>query len=230
MKLYKNQSANYPCYFVRTGQLNAEPFESGESLSTGYMIELCSEEWQCRKVKCYDSFLNSNFDCIAEKEESESDFIKSAFINLVLSLISDSKREKKEEGLKSAQSCILTWLSCYPAKLPQLKRIIIPEDFSTSLYQEVASIMYRQIEQGKMNLNELLKNFVEDENQYQEVVKIFANKQEISESEKAKGIRECVIRVKRYSLQKEADTTDDIKRLQEVMEALKGLDHLNISF
>ena len=30
--------------------------------------------------------------------------------------------------------------------------------------------------------------------------------------------------------EKEADTTDDIKRLQEVMEALKGLDHLNISF
>ena len=36
--------------------------------------------------------------------------------------------------------------------------------------------------------------------------------------------------LKRHSLQKEADTTDDIKRLQEVMEALKGLDHLNISF
>ena len=103
MKLYKNQSANYPCYFVRTGQLNAEPFESGESLSTGYMIELCSEEWQCRKVKCYDSFLNSNFDCIAEKEESESDFIKSEFINLVLLLISDTKREK-EKGLKSARN------------------------------------------------------------------------------------------------------------------------------
>lgn len=229
MKLYKNQATNYPCYFVRTGQLNAEPFESGESLSTGYMIELCSEEWQCRKVKCYGSFLNSNFDCIAEKEESESDFIKSAFINLVLSLISDAKREK-EEGLKSAQRCILTWLSCYPDKLPQLKRIIMPGDFSTSLYQEVASIMYRQIEQGKMNLNELIKNFVEDENQYQEVVKIFANKQETSGSEKTRGIRECVIRLKRHSLQKEADTTDDIKRLQEVMEALKGLDHLNISF
>ena len=52
----------------------------------------------------------------------------------------------------------------------------------------------------------------------------------INTSEKTRGIRECVIRLKRHSLQKEADTTDDIKRLQEVMEALKGLDHLNISF
>ena len=78
----------------------------------------------------------------------------------------------------------------------------------------------------------MLTNFIEDESQYQEVAKIFNGElvQETSGSENTRGIRACVIRLKRHSLQKEADTTDDIKRLQEVMEALKGLDHLNISF
>ena len=63
----------------------------------------------------------------------------------------------------------------------------------------------------------MLTNFIEDEGQYQEVAKIFNGElvQETSGSEKTRGIRECVIRLKRHSLQKEADTTDDIKRLQE---------------
>ena len=142
------------------------------------------------------------------------------------------KKREKDEGLKAAQRLLLTWLSDHPGQLNQLADIIMPEDFSDSLYQEVARLLYKQIEQGKGNPAELLTNFVEDESQYQEVAKIFNGElvQETSGSEKTRGIRECVIRLKRHSLQKEADTTDDIKRLQEVMEALKGLDHLNISF
>ena len=141
------------------------------------------------------------------------------------------KKREKDEGLKAAQRLLLTWLSDHPGQLNQLADIM-PEDFSDSLYQEVARLLYKQIEQGKGNPAELLTNFIEDESQYQEVAKIFNGElvQETSGSEKTRGIRECVIRLKRHSLQKEADTTDDIKRLQEVMEALKGLDHLNISF
>ena len=142
------------------------------------------------------------------------------------------KKREKDEGLKAAQRLLLTWLSDHPGQLNQLADIIMPEDFSDSLYQEVARLLYKQIEQGKGNPAELLTNFIEDESQYQEVAKIFNGElvQETSGSEKTRGIRECVIRLKRHSLQKEAETTDDIKRLQEVMEALKGLDHLNISF
>lgn len=55
--------------------------------------------------------------------------------------------------------------------------------------------MYLQIEQGKMNLIELIKNFAEDKTQYQEVAKIFNSElvQETSGSENTRGIRECVI-------------------------------------
>lgn len=68
----------------------------------------------------------------------------------------------------------------------------MPEDFSDSLYQEVARLLYKQIEQGKGNPAELLTNFIEDESQYQEVAKIFNGElvQETSGSEKTRGIRE----------------------------------------
>ena len=64
----------------------------------------------------------------------------------------------------------------------------MPEDFSDSLYQEVARLLYKQIEQGKGNPAELLTNFIEDESQYQEVAKIFNGElvQETSGSEKIK--------------------------------------------
>lgn len=142
------------------------------------------------------------------------------------------KKREKDEGVKAAQRLLLTWLSEHPAQLAQLSDIITPEDFTDSLYQEVARILYRQITEGKVNPAELLTNFIEDESQYQEVAKIFHSElaEDASGLEKTRGIRECVIRLKRHSLQREADSTDDIKRLQELMEAQKGLDHLNISF
>ena len=75
------------------------------------------------------------------------------------------KKREKDEGLKAAQRLLLTWLSDHPGQLNQLADIIMPEDFSDSLYQEVARLLYKQIEQGKGNPAELLTNFIEDESQ-----------------------------------------------------------------
>lgn len=231
MKIYKNKCTSRPYYFVRTDS-KPKSYKNESPTSTGYIIQFWAGKWICKNGEAYDASIKNDFICVVDNKESANDFIDNAIINAVLNLIPRARKREKDEGLKAAQRCILTWLSCHPDKLPQLKSIIMPEDFSTSLYQEIASIMYLQIEQGKMNLIELIKNFAEDKTQYQEVAKIFNSElvQETSGSEKTRGIRECVIRVKRHSLQKEADTTDDIKRLQEVMEQLKGLDHLNISF
>lgn len=230
MKIYKNQSVSYPCYFIRTGQPNTKSSKNGESLSTGYIVELYRRDWQCQKVNCYDSLLNSNFVCIVDNKESANCFIKNAIINAVLELIPRAKREK-DEGLKAAQRLLLTWISEHPDKLTQLKEIITPKDFSDPLYREIACVMYRHIEHWGYVIPELLiTNF--NKSEYHEIEKIFNVEpvQDESGSHKTRGIRECVIRLKRHSLQEEADTTDDIKRLQEVMEELKGLDHLNISF
>ena len=231
MKIYKDKCASRPYYFVRTGS-KPKSCKNESPTSTGYIIQLWCGKWVCDKGEVYDASIKNDFICVVDNKESANDFIDNAIINAVLNLIPRARKREKDEGLKAAQRCILTWLSCHPDKLPQLKSIIMPEDFSTSLYQEIANIMYHQIEQGKMNLIELIKNFAEDKTQYQEVAKIFNGElvQETSGSEKTRGIRECVIRLKHHSLQKEANTTDDIKRLQEVMEQLKGLDHLNISF
>lgn len=223
MKIYKNQYVSQPCYFVRIGA-NTKACQNGASLSTGYAVELCNGKWKCKRVDCYDSLLNSNFVCVVENEESANCFIENAIINAVLALIPKAKREK-DEGLKAAQRLILTWLSSHPNKLEDLKSVISPKDFSDPLYQKVARILYRQIEQRSLSLVEMLANFTEDKNEYREVAKIF-NEEPIQSF----SVRNCVIRLKRHSLQNEADVTDDVKRLQEVMEELKGLDYLNISF
>lgn len=141
------------------------------------------------------------------------------------------KKREKDEGVKAAQRLLLTWLCDHPDKLSQIEEIISPADFTDSLYQQVAEVLYAQIGEGKVNPAELLSSFIEDEGQYQEVARIFHAElsEDASGAEKSRGIRECIIRVKRHSLQKEAEQTDDMKRLQELMEAKKGLERLNIS-
>jgi len=230
MKIYKNMCASRPYYFVRTGS-KTKSYKNESPTSTGYIIQLWGGKWICEKGEVYDASIKNDFICVVDNKESANDFIDNAIINAVLNLIPRVRKRDKDEGLKAAQRCILTWLNCNPDKLPQLKSIIMPEDFSTSPYQEVASVMYRQIEYWGHVVPELLITHF-DKSEYQEFEKIFDAEllQDESGSHKTRGIRECVIRLKRHSLQKEAETTDDIKRLQEVMEQLKGLDHLNISF
>ena len=69
------------------------------------------------------------------------------------------KKREKDEGLKAAQRLLLTWLSDHPGQLNQLADIIMPEDFSDSLYQEVARLLYKQIEQGKRKSGRVVNKF-----------------------------------------------------------------------
>ena len=229
MKIYKNKCTSRPYYFVRTGS-KPKSYKNGSPTSTGYIIQLWCGKWVCDKGEAYDASIKNDFICVVDNKESANDFIDNAIINAVLNLIPRAKREK-DEGLKAAQRLFLTWISEHPDKLAQLKKIIAPKDFSDPLYREIACVVYHHIEHWGHVVPELLITHF-DKSEYQEIEKIFDTEllQDESGSRKTRGIRECVIRVKRHSLQEEADTTDDIKRLQEVMEQLKGLDHLNISF
>lgn len=141
------------------------------------------------------------------------------------------KKREKNEGIKEAQRLLLTWLSEHPNRLSGIADIITPENFTDSLYRQVATLLYRQIEEKRVNPAELLTGFIEDEGQYAEVAKIFHAQLsgEPSGEEKNRGIRECILRVKRHSIDREMNETEDIGRIQTLANALKELERLNIS-
>ena len=139
------------------------------------------------------------------------------------------KRPKKDKASMEAQKLLLTWISEEPFLLKGVGNYVKPEDFEEGMLSTVAGQLYEQIESDSLAPSMII-NLFEDEDEQQEVASIFhATVGEIeSQTEKAKALKEVVIRVKRdaYKRQRDAMADNDPTILQKTMEEQKILKEL----
>ncbi|MGN0399109.1 MAG: DNA primase [Blautia sp.] len=138
------------------------------------------------------------------------------------------KLKKKTEGKETAQKLMLTWLTSYPKMFDTIKGYIGPEDFTTPLYHQVASMLFEQQEKGEVNPAKLLNRFTDSEEQ-KEVTSLFhATLHLESDKDRKKAIRETVCRLKRDSIanQKSNLAPTDLAGLQKLVEAKKHLEEI----
>ena len=138
------------------------------------------------------------------------------------------KQQKKTEGKEAAQKLMLTWLTSYPNMFDTIKGYIGPEDFTTPLYHQVASMLFEQQEKGEVNPAKLLNRFTDSEEQ-KEVTSLFhATLHLESDEDRKKAIRETVCRLKRDSIanQKSNLAPTDLAGLQKLVETKKHLEEI----
>lgn len=137
-------------------------------------------------------------------------------------------REKEDGNLKS-QKILLTWMIEDINVFSQVKSYIRPEDFTGTLYKEVASLLYEQYEQGELNPARILNHFT-DEEEHREAASLFHTKirELTTKEEQEKALKETVIRVKNHSINEagRALESTDLKGLQRLMEAKRDLQKL----
>jgi DNA primase len=140
------------------------------------------------------------------------------------------KKADKADGLKQAQRLLLTWVTEEPEVYKKIADILTPEDFSGSLYQRAAQMIFDQAETGTVNPGQILNAFINDEEEYKEVAALFQMHlpQELSGQEKNRAFTETVVRVKRNSLE-EASKKADLTSLQEIVKALNALQRVHIT-
>ena len=140
------------------------------------------------------------------------------------------RKREKDEGIRAAQRMLLTWLAEEPRIYERIADIIAPDDFTDSLYRQTAVLLFEQITKGTVNPGEILNHFIDDEGSYQEIARVFHTglNEDATKEERNRAFRECVIRVRRNSLEKMADTAEDFKQLQQIMQEQKALEQLNI--
>lgn len=109
--------------------------------------------------------------------------------------------KEKENGVVKAQKLLLTWLTDEPAVYQQVKKHIEPQDFTDTLFQSVAGILFSQLEEGKVNPAQIVSKF-EEEEEHRTVAALFNTKLiEIeSKTEREKALTDIVIKVKENSL------------------------------
>lgn len=141
------------------------------------------------------------------------------------------KVREKDDGSKRAQRLLLTWLSGEPELFPKIHPYISEEDFTDPLYQEVALMVFQQLEKGEMNPGGILNHFINDEEQYKLVAAIFHTTLEdvSTREEREKAVSDIVRRVKTDSLEQAGRQMNDLNALQQLLKQQAALKNLHIS-
>lgn len=112
----------------------------------------------------------------------------------------EKKTHEKESGMKKSQKLLLTWLIEYPKLFETVRKYITPEHFTEELYQTVASMLYRQQEEGEMNPAKII-NYFEDSEQQRQVAELFNTTVPVEKREDLeKAVKETIARVMENSL------------------------------
>ncbi|MEG0962847.1 MAG: DNA primase [Lachnospiraceae bacterium] len=138
--------------------------------------------------------------------------------------------KKKEDGMKQSQKLMLTWLIEDPRLFQVIKPYLGPEDFTETLYQEAAKMVFEQQEEGQLNPAKIISKFT-DEEQQREIAGLFnARLKELTTpTEKEKALKETIIRLKRNSIEYRSKHLDplDMVGLQKVIGDKKRMQQLN---
>ena len=141
------------------------------------------------------------------------------------------KKKEKDDGNRRAQRLLLTWLIERPGLFEKIENIVGPKDFVEPLYGQAAKMVFEGYEKGKLNPAEILNHFINDEEQYKEVAKLFHAQLEesLNNEEQKKAFSEIVYRVKKNSLDHASRNAADLDELQHIIREQASLKKLSIT-
>lgn len=138
----------------------------------------------------------------------------------------------KKDGIKKSQRLLLSWLVENKNLYPAIKDIILPSDFTEELYRKVAVSLFKQLENGTVNPAGILNDYINDDEEYKEVAKIFntgIDDSQMSHADMEKAVTETVKKVKKNSLDCASRNAKDIKELQRIIGEQARVKALHIS-
>ena len=146
------------------------------------------------------------------------------------------ENKKKEDGRKTSQKLLLTWLIEDTRLFRIVSSLVSPDDFTEVLYHKVATTLFEQFQtEGTVNPAKIISSFMDEEEQ-KEVAGLFnARIHEVeTQNEMEKAIKETIIRVKQNSIEfreSHANPTDINAMMQFIKERkeLQQLEKLHIS-
>lgn len=134
-------------------------------------------------------------------------------------IVRPQKKREKEDGKKTSQRLLLTWLIEQKGLYDKISAYITPEDFTDPLYREVAEKLFEQLKTGEVNPARILSAY-EDAEQQREVAALFnATVRVETKAELEKALNETILRVLRGSIEYRTAHLDpaDMAGLQKIV-------------
>lgn len=93
MKVYQNPFVSRESYFVKTGAAKTGRAEA--SASKGFSVDFVNGKWEVREATYYDISLRDEMPVVAENKVSIKSVIHNAVRDVVLGLVSESKKMRR---------------------------------------------------------------------------------------------------------------------------------------
>lgn len=140
-----------------------------------------------------------------------------------------SRKNTPEESAKRCQRMLLTWITEEPKLYPKIKPYITPEDFTETLYREVAGRLFEDLEKGVYQPAAIISAF-EDEQEQRAVAEIFNTQMEeiTTPKEREKAFHDIIYAVKKNSFEYYSGRMgSDMNALNQVISGKKALEELS---
>ena len=134
------------------------------------------------------------------------------------------KGNSLDDGIKTAQRILLTWLIEEPNIYKKISHVIDESDFIDPLYRKVAGMVFKQLEAEEINPARILNSF-ENEDEHKETAALFNTplREELSGQEREKALNETLKKVKKNSLEKKSEVINDVVELQNNIDEQQAL-------
>ena len=139
------------------------------------------------------------------------------------------KKDETKTALAQCQKMVLSFLAEEPSFYDNVSDVIDESDFCLPPYDKAAQLLFSQLKAGKVNPNSIINAFEESDVQ-EEVADIFHDSflKDISESDLQKTINDCIIRIRKNSIETQLDGVQDVSRIVELKKEQERLQKFNI--
>lgn len=136
-------------------------------------------------------------------------------------------KKEKQDGVKTSQKLFLTWLIDRPELYPVLTKYVKPGDFTEEIYEEVATLLYAQLEEGQVNPARIISRFEEEEAQKEAASLFHTRLQELdSKNAEEKALKETILRIKENKMHLLMEQAEDPEACREAFERRLELENL----
>ena len=146
----------------------------------------------------------------------------------------NGKKDRADEGMRTSQKLLLTWLINDNRQFEAIRGIIGPEDFTEDFYREVAGMVFEQYETKRTVIPAGIISRFENKEEQTMAAELFSTELsgELGSTEQEKAFAETVRRIKKNSLDlasRKAAEAGDGQALQKIIMEQANLQKLHIS-
>ena len=139
------------------------------------------------------------------------------------------KKDETNKALALCQKMVLSYLAEEPSFYDILSDVIDESDFRLPPYDQIAAMLFSQLKEGRVDRNRIINAFEESEAQ-EEAADVFQDVfwNDISESDLQKTLNDCIIRIRKSSIDAQLDGVQDIARIVELKKEQERLQKFNV--